>query len=114
MIFANGGMPSSHSSTTMALTTACGIQEGLGSPLFAVCVVLTIIVINDAFGVRYETGEQSKIINRIVREIFTGNPDEMNTGLKELVGHTPLQVFMGALLGIGVAVLYGLILGRLG
>lgn len=113
MLFSNGGMPSSHSSTVLALTTACAIQEGVGSPAFAITAVLSIIVMNDAFGVRYETGEQSKIINRIVQEIFTGNPEEMNTGLKELVGHTKLQVVMGALLGVAVAIVYAWILGRL-
>ena len=113
MLFANGGMPSSHSSTVLALTTACAVQEGVGSAAFAISAVLSIIVMNDAFGVRYETGEQSKIINRIVREIFTGSPEEMNTGLKELVGHTPFQVLMGALLGVAVALVYGAVLGRL-
>ena len=113
MLFSNGGMPSSHSATILALTTACAIHEGVGSAAFAISAVVSIIVMNDAFGVRYETGEQSKIINRIVREIFTGSPEEMNTGLKELVGHTKLQVVMGALLGITVALVYALILGEL-
>ena len=112
-MFANGGMPSSHSSTVLALTTACAVQEGFGSPYFAICAVVSMIVMNDAFGVRYETGEQAKIINRITKELFSGKPEEINTGLKELVGHTPFQVLMGALLGIVVALGYGLILGIL-
>ncbi len=113
MMFTNGGMPSSHSSTVLALCTACGIQEGVGSPFFAISAVLAIIVMNDAFGVRYETGEQAKVINRIVKELFSGKGEEVNTGLKELVGHTPFQVLVGAILGVLVAVVYGLILGRL-
>ena len=113
MMFANGGMPSSHSATVLALCTACAIQEGLATPYFAISAVRAMIVMNDAFGVRYETGEQAKIINRITRELFSGKPDMVNTGLKELVGHTPFQVLIGALLGIVVAVLYGLILGVL-
>ena len=113
MMFENGGMPSSHSSVVLALTTSCAIQEGVGSPYFAICAVLSIIVMNDAFGVLFKTGEQSKVINRIVREMFSGRPEEMNTRLKELVGHTPFQVLMGALLGIAVALIYGWILGKL-
>lgn len=113
MMFSNGGMPSSHSATVLALATACIIQEGIGSPYFAIAAVLAMIVMNDAFGVRYETGEQAKIINRITKELFSGKAEEINTGLKELVGHTPFQVLMGALLGIAVAVGYALILGIL-
>ena len=113
MMFSNGGMPSSHSATVLALTTACIIQEGVGTPYFAIAAVLSMIVMNDAFGVRYETGEQAKIINRITKELFSGKTDEINTGLKELVGHTPFQVLMGALLGIAVAIGYALILGIL-
>jgi acid phosphatase family membrane protein YuiD len=57
----------------------------------------------DASGVRYETGKQAKILNRITKELFSGKAEEINTGLKELVGHTPFQVFMGFILGIAVA-----------
>lgn len=113
MLFANGGMPSSHSSTVIALTTACAIQEGICTPYFAICGILSVIVMNDAFGVRYETGEQSKIINKIVHELFSGSPEEWDTGLKELVGHTPFQVLMGALLGVLVAFVYGMIIGQI-
>ena len=112
-MFINGGMPSSHSSTVLALCIACGIQEGVGSAYFAIAAVLAVIVMNDAFGVRYETGKQATILNRITKELFTGNTDGVNTQLKELVGHTPFQVLMGALLGIVVAVVYAFILGIL-
>ena len=110
LIFSNGGMPSSHSATVMALCTACVIQEGVSSPLFAICFVLAVIVMIDASGVRYETGKQAKIINKITSELFSGKADEFNTGLKELVGHTPFQVIVGAILGIVVAIILGLIL----
>lgn len=113
MLFANGGMPSSHSSTVLALSIACAIQEGVASAPFAICAILSVIVMNDAFGVRYETGEQSKVINKIVHELFNGSPEEWDTGLKELVGHTPFQVLMGALLGVAVAIVYGLIIGQI-
>lgn len=104
LLFSNGGMPSSHSATVMALATAAFLGEGIGSPIFAVCVILSIIVMNDAVGVRQETGKQAKLINQIVREMSSGNPRDVETGLKELVGHTPLQVVMGAITGVCVSV----------
>ena len=113
MIFANGGMPSSHSSTVMAVCTACAVQEGFGSPYFAISLILAMIVMNDACGVRWETGEQAKILNRITKELFSDDPERINTGLKELVGHTPFQVLMGGGLGITVGLLYGLLMGLL-
>ena len=112
-MFANGGMPSSHSSTVLALTTSAAVQYGFGSSAFAVSAILSIIVMNDAFGVRYETGEQAKILNRITKELFSGKTDEINTGLKELVGHTPFQVLVGAIVGIITALVYGWIRGIL-
>lgn len=112
-MFSNGGMPSSHSATVLALTTSLAIQEGFASPYFAIAAILSVIVMNDAFGVRWETGKQATIINRIVKELFSGNPDDVNTGLKELVGHTPFQVLMGGIVGVVVALLYGVIIGAL-
>ena len=97
-----GGMPSSHSATVMALVISSVIEYGFGSFNFAVAVLLAIIVMNDAMGVRYETGKQAKVINRLVKEIFSGQSADINKNLKELVGHTPLQVLVGALLGVVV------------
>ena len=105
LLFSNGGMPSSHSATVMALSVAALLGEGVGSPAFAICAILSIIVMNDAVGVRQETGKQSKVINEIMRKMSTGRHEDVETGLKELVGHTPLQVIMGALTGACVAVL---------
>ena len=102
ILFSTGGMPSSHSATVLALTTAAALQEGLGSPIFAVCAILSMVVMIDASGVRYETGKQAVLLNKITKEIFSGKPELMNSGLKELVGHTPFQVTMGALLGFGI------------
>ena len=110
MLFSNGGMPSSHSSTVMALCTACGIKEGLSSSVFAVSLIFAAIVMIDASGVRYQAGKQAQIINKIVKEIFSGKVEDFNTGLKELIGHTPFQVLMGALLGIAIAVVYSFII----
>ena len=103
ILFSTGGMPSSHAAAVVALATSIGLSQGFGSPFFAVAGVLSVIVMIDASGVRYETGKQATIINRITKELFSGKMEEVNTGLKELVGHTPFQVFMGFLLGILVA-----------
>ena len=111
LLFSNGGMPSSHSATVMALSVAALLGEGIGSPAFAICAILSIIVMNDAVGVRQETGKQSKVINEIMRTMSTGRHEDVETGLKELVGHTPLQVIMGALTGIGVAIILAFVYG---
>lgn len=104
IFFSNGGMPSSHSAAAVALATAAGMYHGLGSPWFAVCGVLAIIVMIDASGVRYETGKQSKILNTITKELYDGKMEEPNTALKEFIGHTPFQVIVGFLLGVAVSV----------
>ncbi len=110
LLFSNGGMPSSHSASVCALVTAAAIKCGFASPELAISGVLAMIVMNDALGVRYETGEQAKIINKITKELFSGKPEEINTGLKELVGHTPFQVLVGALLGVLVGILLSLVM----
>ena len=103
LLFSSGGMPSSHAAAVVALAISAGLSQGFGSPVFAVCGIFSIIVMIDASGVRYETGKQSQVINKMVEELFSGDMDMLNIGLKELVGHTPFQVFMGFLLGIAVA-----------
>ena len=113
LLFSNGGMPSSHTAAVISLATAALILYGVGSSVFAVCAILTFITINDAMGVRYETGKQSKVINQIMREMSSGKPESVETGLKELVGHTPLQVVMGAITGIIVAVILAFAYGIL-
>ena len=113
MLFSNGGMPSSHSSTVLALATAAAISQGLGSPIFAACGILAVIVMNDAFGVRWQAGVQAQIINKMVMELFS-NKEEFDVKLKEIIGHTPFQVFMGGLLGLGIAIGYAFILKSFG
>ena len=100
-----GGMPSSHSATVCALATATGIRYGGGSFEFALAAVFAIVVMYDAMGVRQETGKQGKVLNEMM-EIFTqmGKNIDAEKALKELVGHTPLQVLMGAILGIIIAI----------
>lgn len=102
----SGGMPSSHSATVCALVTATGIEYGGSSFQFAMAAIFAIIVMYDAMGVRRETGIHSRVLNEMM-ELFTNMGKEMSVEekLKEFVGHTPLQVLMGALLGVLIAVL---------
>ncbi len=107
----SGGMPSSHSATVCALATAAGIKYGGGSFEFAMAVMMAIIVMYDAMGVRRETGKQGQVLNEML-EIFTnmGKQISPEAKLKEFVGHTPLQVLMGAILGVIIAVIVNAVL----
>lgn len=109
LVFGTGGMPSSHTASVTALCTAIVVTHGFASPLFAMSALLCIIVMNDATGVRRETGEQSKALNIILEKLFTDPPENLNENYRELIGHTPLQVFFGALTGILVALLTSLL-----
>ncbi len=100
-----GGMPSSHSATVCAMVVATGRYCGVNSAVFAVAAVLSIIVMYDAMGVRYETGEQAKLLNRMFTEWMDQESDALpflknGKKLKEMVGHTPIEVLTGAVLGI--------------
>jgi len=108
-LVSSGGMPSSHSSTVCALATSIGLVCGFDAPIFAIAFILAFIVMYDAAGVRRAAGEQAKILNRMMEDINSGNTELMPKRLKELVGHTPLQVFAGALLGIVIALIQYLI-----
>lgn len=102
----SGGMPSSHSSTVCALVTATGIQCGAASFEFAMSFVLASVVMYDAIGVRQETGKQAKLLNIILeKNILRLEPEEFQARLKEFVGHTPLQVIAGAILGVIIALM---------
>ena len=100
-IMGAGGMPSSHSATVTAVTTAVAILQGFGSPLFGVCIMFSFIVMYDAAGVRYQAGNQAKVINEMAEllEIITNKDLSFEGKLIELLGHTRLEVFVGALLG---------------
>ncbi len=101
----SGGMPSSHSSTVMALSTATGLTEGFSSTVFAVSLVLAMVVMYDAAGVRRAAGQQAKILNKIVDDWGKASPADTEKKLKELLGHTPVEVFAGAILGIVIALI---------
>ncbi len=97
-----GGMPSTHSATVAATATAVGLREGFGSAPFAIAFILAIVVMYDAAGVRRAAMIQARILNQIIDELFQGHPIS-ETRLRELLGHTPLEVVAGALLGILIA-----------
>lgn len=110
LLTSTGGMPSSHSGAVTALSTAIALEEGLGSPLFAISAIFGIIVMFDATGVRRHAGEQATVLNRLVTD-FNKLVDEVKSWpekaetdkrkeLKELLGHQPIEVFFGGLLGI--------------
>ncbi len=104
LLWATGGMPSSHSALVVALAISVGINTGFDSPLFAVSAVLAMIVMYDAAGVRQAAGKQAEKINLIVEELLSGHPLN-EEHLRELLGHTPLQVAVGALVGFVGALL---------
>ena len=95
----SGGMPSSHSSFVMGLSTAIGLMEGWDSSVYAVSLVFSLIVMYDASGVRRSVGKQAMIINHMITDFYKTHKIKEEK-LKELVGHTPYEVFAGALLGI--------------
>jgi len=99
-LFRSGGMPSSHSATVCACATATALITGIDSVAFAISAVFAFIVMYDAANVRKETGEQAKILNYMMEHWNEMKPEMFSKELKELIGHTPLQVLCGALLGI--------------
>ncbi|MBQ7826607.1 MAG: divergent PAP2 family protein [Clostridia bacterium] len=111
--FGAGGMPSSHTAMVIATATMIGALAGFNSPVFAVSVVLAFIVMYDATGVRRETGRQAEIINQILRDVLINGKPISDRELKELVGHKPIEVFGGVLVGLAVAVLYIVTLSNL-
>lgn len=104
VLTSTGGMPSSHSAGVCALTTAVGLREGFTSTLFSVSLYFSLIVMYDATGLRRAAGMQAAVLNRIVDEVFIHHRRAGETRLKELLGHTPLEVLVGAGLGILFAV----------
>ena len=100
ILISSGGMPSSHTATVCALTTAVVLEQGFGSTLFAICGVLSFIVMYDATGVRRSAGEQAQTLNQLITHLFGQKQIPIDTTVKEILGHTPLQVLIGAILGV--------------
>jgi len=105
VIWRTGGMPSSHAATVSSLTMAVGVREGFGSNLFIVCFFFTLIVIRDAMGVRRSSGHQARALNLLGKNAGERLGFEYNP-VKEIQGHSPLEVIVGALLGIFIAAAY--------
>jgi acid phosphatase family membrane protein YuiD len=97
-----GGMPSTHSALSVCVAVTIGLKEGWDSPLFALAIVIAFIIMADAAGVRRETGEQAIVLNKIILEFFEERKIR-DKNLKELVGHTPFEVIVGAFIGIMTA-----------
>ncbi len=99
-----GGMPSSHAAGAAALATACGLEKGFDSVIFALAAVFALVTMFDAQGVRRATGQQAEILNKILDDIYWRGKVESEK-LRELIGHTPIQVFIGSVIGIVIAIL---------
>lgn len=106
-LVSSGGMPSSHSAVVTGLATAVAYIDGFGSVTFGISVILALIVMRDASGVRQSVGQQGDILKRILKEIGERQPVKvLGRDFQVLAGHTPVQVIVGGLLGIGVACLW--------
>lgn len=103
-IMGAGGMPSSHSAVVTGLATLVGKYEGVNTPIFAIALILAMVVMYDACGVRRAAGKQASLLNKIIQTPgLTGV--EVSERLVEVLGHTPIQVFVGALIGILVGII---------
>jgi uncharacterized protein len=100
----SGGMPSSHSSLVTALAVGVGAVRGWGSVEFAIATVFAIIVMYDAAGVRQASGKQAQLLNQVINELFQGDHHLTDQRVKELLGHTPLQVLVGGIMGGAIAI----------
>lgn len=111
ILFATGGMPSSHSSTVVAMATTIGLLDGFLSTTYAMAFCVATVVMFDAAGLRQNAGRQAKVLNKIVTELLAPDSSVSKDRLKEFLGHTPTEVFAGAALGIAVA--FGLRVGMM-
>ena len=110
-LFGTGGMPSSHSAFVTGLASSLGTKHGLGSDIFAVAFVLACVVMYDATGIRQHAGKHASVLNMIITELPPEHPAGRQPELKDALGHTPVQVFAGAFLGILVGFVVAKIAG---
>lgn len=108
LLISSGGMPSSHSAFVTAMSTSVGLREGFDSSIFAIAAVTSIVVMYDAAGVRRAAGKQAEVINKIVANIENQGVI-LDKQLKELLGHSPIEVLAGAVLGITIGILSSLL-----
>lgn len=106
-----GGMPSSHSTLVTSLATCVGLYDGFDSVTFVICCAFALVVMYDASGIRRAAGQQAKMINMIIDAWDASDPLERQMRLKELLGHTPVEVCAGALLGVVFALVSNAIFG---
>ena len=107
LLVGSGGMPSSHSALVSALATAAALISGLGSVAFAIAMILALVVMYDSAGVRQSVGQQAVVLNRIIDELRFRRPiAELERDLRELIGHTSFEVYIGGAIGIIVAWLW--------
>jgi acid phosphatase family membrane protein YuiD len=109
--FSAGGMPSTHSAIITAATVGLGMEVGFGTPEFAFCVAVCMVVLYDAAGVRRQAGEHARVINAIIDDLAHGHPLK-EENLKELLGHTPGEVVIGVLVGVTIAILMMTLWGK--
>ncbi len=109
--FGSGGMPSSHTAFVVSMTIMIGATQGFDTAIFALAFTLSAIVMYDATGVRRETGKQAVVINEIVEKLFVNGEPITDEELKELVGHTKVEVLGGFLVGLLTAVIFLLCIG---
>jgi acid phosphatase family membrane protein YuiD len=102
--FSSGGMPSSHSALVVSTMLAIGLYSGFNTPAFAIAVALAMVVVYDAAGVRRQAGIHAQKINLLINELFSGQPISEEQ-LKEVLGHSPMEVFGGTFLGLAVTLI---------
>jgi uncharacterized protein len=106
LLVQTGGMPSSHSATMTGMATSVGLIAGFDSVVFAIALGIALVVMYDAAGVRRAAGKMAGILNKLVEEVYlTHNPNHVHERLRELLGHTPVEVLGGFFLGVATALL---------
>ena len=105
LFVSSGGMPSSHSALAVACTAAIGKLYGVQGAAFALSAVLSAVVMYDACNVRRSAGDTARLVNQILAHVERLTAEDFADDLREVMGHTPMQVMMGALLGLGVGLL---------
>jgi acid phosphatase family membrane protein YuiD len=108
LLFRAGGMPSSHSALMSSVALSTGLYDGFNSPVFALAVAISLVVIYDATGIRRQAGIHAQKINLLINELFSGQPISEDQ-LREVLGHSPLEAAGGVVLGIAVALVVRLL-----
>ena len=103
-ILSTGGMPSSHAAGVTALSVCCGLEYGFQSGMFALAAIFAMVTMFDAQGVRRSTGEQAEVLNKVIDDMYWHKKVDVGR-IREFVGHSPIQVLVGFILGMGMAVL---------